>query len=86
LKLEQYSTVANFATVQNEGDRFVENQNETLLIKRSNSKGAVLISLQEYNSIMETLHLLRSKSNSKWLFDSIQQMEKGDIVSNQLID
>jgi len=65
---------------------YVENHNETVLIKRSYSKGAVLISIQEYNSIMETLHLLRSKSNSKWLFDSIQQIENGDFVSNQLIE
>lgn len=61
----------------------VENNNETLIIKRSKGKGAVIISLDEYNSIMETIHLLKSKKNAAWLFQSIEQMKKGDIVSNE---
>ena len=42
----------------------VEDDNETLIIKRKSGKGTVLISLDEYNSIMETLHLLSSKKNA----------------------
>ena len=42
----------------------VEENNETLIIKRGTGKGTVLISLDEYNSIMETVHLLSSKSNA----------------------
>ncbi len=61
----------------------VENNNETLIIKRSKGKGAVIISLDEYNSIMETIHLLKSKKNAAWLSQSIEQMKKGDIVSNE---
>lgn len=54
-----------------------ENNNETLIIKRGSGKGTVLISLDEYNSIMETLHLLSSKSNAKRLFESIEQLKTG---------
>jgi antitoxin YefM len=36
----------------------VEENNETLIIKRGSGKGTVLISLEEYNSIIETMHLL----------------------------
>ena len=32
----------------------VENDKETLIIKRKSGKGAVIISLEEYNSIMES--------------------------------
>ena len=59
---------------------------ETLIIKRKSGKGAVLISLEEYKSIMETLHLLSSKKNAMRLFDSIDQMKKGDTVPHDLIE
>ncbi|MCF8372365.1 MAG: type II toxin-antitoxin system Phd/YefM family antitoxin [Bacteroidales bacterium] len=65
----------------------VENNHETLVIKRKAGKGTVLISLEEYNSIMETVHLLSSKANADWLYASIQQMETGKVVKNaQLIE
>ena len=61
----------------------VENNHETLVIKRKSGKGTVMISLDEYNSIMETVHLLSSKSNADRLYESIQQMRKGNTISNQ---
>lgn len=64
----------------------VEENNETLIIKRSKGKGTVMISLEEYNSIIETLHLLSSKNNAKRIFESIEQMQTGVIVTNNLID
>jgi len=64
----------------------VENDKETLIIKRKSGKGAVIISLDEYNSIMETLHLLSSKKNAKRLFESIDQMKSGDTIQNDLIE
>ncbi len=62
----------------------VEDDNETLIIKRKSGKGAVLISLDEYNSIMETLHLLSSKKNADRLYESIQQMKSGKIIRPKL--
>ena len=64
----------------------VENDKETLIIKRKSGKGAVIISLEEYNSIMETLHLLSSKKNAERLFESIDQMNDGDTLQNDLIE
>ena len=64
----------------------VEENNETLVIKRSKGKGAVLISLSEYNSIMETLHLLSSKKNAAHLYESMQQMRAGKAEIKDLID
>lgn len=46
----------------------VENKNETLIIKRGSGKGTVMISLSEYNSIMETVHILSSKANAFKLY------------------
>jgi antitoxin YefM len=64
----------------------VEHNNETLIIKRGSGKGTVLLSLEEYNSIMETLHLLSSKKNAKRLFESIDQMKTGKKVQHNLIE
>jgi antitoxin YefM len=64
----------------------VEENNETLIIKRGSGKGTVLISLNEYNSIMETVHLLSSKKNADRLYESIQQMKEGKIIRKGLIE
>jgi len=45
-----------------------------------------MISLDEYNSIMETLHLLSSKKNAKRLFESIEQMKTGKKDKHSLIE
>jgi len=63
----------------------VEEDNETLIIKRGKGKGAVLISLDEYNSIMETVHLLSTKANADRLYESIQQMKEGKGIQKDLI-
>jgi len=60
----------------------VENNHETLIIKRKSGKGTVMISLDEYNSMMETVHLLSSKANADRLYESIQQMRAGNTVIN----
>jgi antitoxin YefM len=64
----------------------VESNHETLIIKRGTGKGAVLLSLEEYNSIIETMHLLSSKSNAERLYESINQMKAGKIVRNDIIE
>ncbi|MGM0641966.1 MAG: type II toxin-antitoxin system Phd/YefM family antitoxin [Thermotogota bacterium] len=64
----------------------VESDNETLIIKRGSGKGTVMISLDEYNSIMETVHLLSSKSNADRLYESIRQMKNGNTFNKELIE
>jgi len=75
---------ANFTEFRAELKKFldsVEDENETLIIKRKGGKGAVMISLEEYNSIMETMHILSSKANADRLHESIRQMKSGRIVN-----
>ena len=64
----------------------VENNHETLIIKRGTGKGTVLLSLKEYNSIIETMHLLSSKANAERLYESINQMKTGKVVRKNLIE
>jgi len=80
---------ANYTEFRTELKKYldeVEDNNETLVIKRKSGNGTVLISLDEYNSIMETVHLLSSKANADRLFESIQQMEKGEVIKENLIE
>ena len=78
---------ANFSEFRTELKKFldsVEDDNETLIIKRKSGKGTVMISLEEYNSIMETMHLLSSKKNADRLYESIQQMKSGKTIKPKL--
>lgn len=80
---------ANYTELRTDLKKFfdnVEENNETLIIKRGKGKGIVMISLDEYNSIMETVHLLSSKANADRLYESIQQMKEGKIVDKGLIE
>lgn len=64
----------------------VEEDNEILIIKRGTGNGTVLISLDEYNSIMETVHLLSSKANADRLYESIKQIKEGTGIIKDLIE
>ena len=80
---------ANFTEFRTKLKKFldrVEDNNETLIIKRGSGKGTVMISLDEYNSIMETLHLLSSKANADRLYESINQMSEGKGFQKELIN
>ncbi len=75
---------ANFSEFRTQLKKYldsVEDNNETLIVKRKTGKGTVMISLDEYNSIMETVYLLSSKANTDKLYESIDQMKNGNTVS-----
>jgi antitoxin YefM len=80
---------ANFSEFRNSLKSYldsVEDDNETLIIKRKSGKGTVMISLDEYNSIMETMHLLSSKKNADRLYESIDQMKSSKTIHPKLED
>lgn len=80
---------ANFSEFRSELKKYldsVEDNNETLVVKRKTGKGTVMISLDEYNSIMETMHLLSSKKNADRLYESIEQLKAGQKVQPKLDD
>lgn len=65
-------------------DRVVDDKTE-VIVTRQKAEAVVMISLSEWNSISETLHLLSSPKNAERLRRSIQQMDAGKGVERDLV-
>lgn len=59
---------------------------ETLIINRGKDQGVVIISLDEYNSILATSHELSSKKNQKRLDSALDKLKKGKGFQKKLIE
>ncbi len=66
-------------------DQVVADSDITVIARRD-ADNAVLMSLDTYNSMVETMHLLRSPSNARHLAKSIAQYQKGQIKVKGLLD
>ena len=64
----------------------VSDDGDIVIINRSESKNVVLISLREYNSLKETLHLLSSENNRNRLISAVDRANKGEFESHDLIE
>ncbi|GAA0665659.1 type II toxin-antitoxin system Phd/YefM family antitoxin [Rheinheimera tangshanensis] len=64
----------------------VVNDADTAVITRRDAEDAVVMSLDYYNSLMETVHLLRSPANAEHLNRSIAQYKAGQVTQRDLID
>lgn len=59
---------------------------DSTLIKRRDHEDVVLLSKSHYDSIMETLYLMRSPANAKHLIEAITRDKAGEGESHELID
>ena len=59
---------------------------ETLIINRGKDKGIVVMSLEEYNSLMATNHELSSRKNETRLDSAIDKLKAGNTFSKDLIE
>ncbi|MGC9385525.1 MAG: type II toxin-antitoxin system Phd/YefM family antitoxin [Hydrogenovibrio sp.] len=56
------------------------------IITRRDAENAVVMSQDYFNSLMETVHLLKSPANVAHLNQSIEQYRSGKVVQKELID
>tara|TARA_R100000988_G_scaffold101020_1_gene73058 strand:+ start:304 stop:543 length:240 start_codon:yes stop_codon:yes gene_type:complete len=59
---------------------------ETLIINRGKDSGIVVMSLQEYNSLMATNHELSSRKNELRLDSAIEKLREGKNFEKDLIE
>lgn len=64
----------------------VINNFETLIINRGKDSGVVIMSLEEYNSLMATNYELSSRLNEQRLDSAIEKLKKGTSFSKDLIE
>ncbi len=59
---------------------------ETLIINRGKNNGVVVISIDEYNSLITTQHEMSSDANKKRLDSAINKFKNGDSFAKDLIE
>ena len=64
----------------------VVNDADCTIITRRDAEDAVVMSLEYYNSLMETVHLLKSPANVAHLSKSIEQYRNGQATERDLIN
>ena len=81
--------VVNFSEARNHLknilDQVVNDANYTV-ISRRDADDAVVMSLDSFNGLMETVHLLSSPANSAHLAKSIEQYRSGKVEIHGLAD
>ncbi len=88
IKYEQMKVVtfsearSNLKTVL---DQVVEDVDYTIITRRD-AEDAVVMSLELFNSLLETVHLLKSPANAAHLERSITQFKQGKVVEQNLLD
>ncbi len=81
--------VVNFSearnSLKNVIDQIVDDADYTIIARR-NAPNAVMMSLDTFNGLMETVHLLKSPANTAHLVRSIDQFRRGQVVQRDMVD
>lgn len=81
--------VVNFSEARNSLkhviDQVIDDADYTVITRRD-APDAVVMSMDTFNSLMETVHLLKSPANAAHLERSIDQFRKGQAKPRDLID
>lgn len=79
--------VINFSEARNKLKSVLDqvvNDADYTIISRRDADDAVVMSLDQFNGLMETVHLLKSPTNAAHLAKSIKQYQKGQVVKCKL--
>ena len=64
----------------------VVDDSDVAVISRRDAPDAIVMSLETYNSWLETVHLLKTPANALHLAKSIRQLRAGKAKSRTLVD
>ncbi len=82
-------TVINYTEARNNFKSVLDtvvNDADYTIINRRDAEDAVVMSLDYFNAMRETLHLLKSPANVAHLEKSIAQYKEGKLTSHELIN
>ncbi len=82
-------TVINYTEARNNFKSVLDdvvNDADYTIINRRDAEDAVVMSLDYFNAMQETLHLLKSPANVSHLEKSIAQYKEGKVIKQELID
>ena len=57
-----------------------------LVVTRQNARSVVMVSEEDYDSLMETVHLLRSPANAERLLRSMKDANDGKAKNRKLVE
>ena len=57
---------------------------DPVIITRNRDQAVVMLSLEDYESLQETTYLLRNPANAKRLLESIESLEKGNLITKDI--
>ncbi|MBW2709148.1 MAG: type II toxin-antitoxin system prevent-host-death family antitoxin [Deltaproteobacteria bacterium] len=81
--------VVNFSEARNSLktvlDQVIDDADYTVITRRD-AEDAVVMSLDTFNSFLETFHLLKSPANAEHLAKSIAQYRNGETFEKELIN
>ncbi|HEY4967667.1 MAG TPA: type II toxin-antitoxin system prevent-host-death family antitoxin [Puia sp.] len=64
----------------------VNDDREIVVVSRTKGKNVVVMDLEEYNSIQETMHLTSTQANRARLRAALEEMESGKHSKHKLIE
>lgn len=81
--------IVNFSEARNSLKTVIDqviNDADYMVITRRDAPDAVLMSLDTFNGLMETIHLLKTPANAAHLARSIEQFHQAKLKQQDLVD
>jgi antitoxin YefM len=81
--------IISFSSAKNSLKKVLDRVNEDAdytIITRQDGDDAVVMSMEFFNSLMETVHLLKSPANAAHLERSVAQFKQGKVVERDLLN
>jgi len=79
------ATITDFRTKMRDHLRAIEDDQDILILSGPKKKDYVVLTLEQFNAMEETTHLMSTPSNAERLLESIAQDRAGKITTMDLV-
>ncbi len=78
------ATITDFRNRMKERLQEIEDDKDILILTGPKKRDFVVLTLEQYNAMEETTHLMSSRTNTKRLLESIGQDRAGNVTKHKL--